>query len=981
MCSKCREWFYFAEGAAITHHGRPLVNVTALNSADKLADATINAVPEPTVRHEVVADPKAAPESVKRSVEQSRRTPPRAETTMVTLDTPIVQPSVETFSPRIAEDNGPPFRNVLRSLLDFKAGAFLYWRDRLYATGINDAQTYVTRVLDGSYGSAALTLRCAGFPFYPEERLFTSEVARRTRVDVLRLYASDYAREIPLLESLVAPVEALFKYDQHPTIEFSFDTKSDWEACTEKISKDKYEKWRAGIDNLGNDLDETPERRAAKTAAQDSDCDLEGLYAALSMLLLGSKWNWEISGAAYGEEGFDQRLGIQYRLLNTAKWLPIGIAKLEAWLVEDPERSPLVDRLKALFELCASQADPSRPEYFEFIQGFDKSDLILGTLKPPPMPEFKPLSVGSLVIRCSKDGITSVEDTRGSEPAKARQVRQNSRSVTDEGPIDALGQLDAMIGLERVKSSVRELKSLVEIDAERRSAGLRSAMPSLHAVFSGNPGTGKTTVARTYARILAELGYLTSGHLIESDRSTLVSQFVGDTARKTTELLQKSIGGVLFIDEAYALKQNESDAFGQEVIDTLLKFMEDHRENLVIVLAGYDNEMDHLLGSNPGFKSRFNQYIHFDDYNDEQLAAIMISMAAAQGFTIPADDVTSAVELLSRERAGTNFGNARAVRNVLDQAIRRQAVRIASLPKGVSHTREQLSVLERGDLLGEAALAKTSGEDELNSLTGLENVKRTIREYKNQIAVAKMRGQDARNTIQPYFVMLGNPGTGKTTVARILGRIFKELGYLPSDHVVETDREDLVAGFVGQTAIKTRKVLEQALGGTLFIDEAYSLTTSRGAAEDFGREAIDTLLKFMEDQRGRMIVIAAGYDREMRDFLNSNPGLRSRFTNIIQFSDYSTDDCIQIFAALLKSQKLSTLDEANAMLATAFNALRQAPNWSNGRDVRTFLEFVLRSQAERVITTASPPNVITEADIASGLRVFLENKNTGAALN
>jgi len=282
-------------------------------------------------------------------------------------------------------------------------------------------------------------------------------------------------------------------------------------------------------------------------------------------------------------------------------------------------------------------------------------------------------------------------------------------------------------------------------------------------------------------------------------------------------------------------------------------------------------------------------------------------------------------------------------------------------------------------MLGEAALAKTSGEDELNSLTGLENVKRTIREYKNQIAVAKMRGQDARNTIQPYFVMLGNPGTGKTTVARILGRIFKELGYLPSDHVVETDREDLVAGFVGQTAIKTRKVLEQALGGTLFIDEAYSLTPNRGAAEDFGKEAIDTLLKFMEDQRGRMIVVAAGYDREMRDFLNSNPGLRSRFTNIIQFSDYSTDDCVQIFAALLKSQKLSTLDEANALLATAFNALRQAPNWSNGRDVRTFLEFVLRAQAERVITTAAAPNVIAEADIATGLRFFLENKNTGAS--
>jgi len=200
-------------------------------------------------------------------------------------------------------------------------------------------------------------------------------------------------------------------------------------------------------------------------------------------------------------------------------------------------------------------------------------------------------------------------------------------------------------------------------------------------------------------------------------------------------------------------------------------------------------------------------------------------------------------------------------------------------------------------------------------------------------------------------------------------------------NVAETDREDLVAGFVGQTALKTRKVLDQALGGTLFIDEAYSLTSSRGVADDFGREAIDTLLKFMEDHRVRMIVVAAGHDREMRDFLNSNPGLRSRFTNIIQFSDYSTDDCIQIFEALLKSQKLSTIDRANANLATAFNSLRQAPNWSNGRDVRTFLEFVLRAQADRVVTTASSPNVIADADIATGLRVFLENKNTGASLN
>jgi SpoVK/Ycf46/Vps4 family AAA+-type ATPase len=547
--------------------------------------------------------------------------------------------------------------------------------------------------------------------------------------------------------------------------------------------------------------------------------------------------------------------------------------------------------------------------------------------------------------------------------------------------MDALTELDSMIGLEGVKRSVLELKSLVETDIERRRTGLPSAIPSLHAIFAGNPGTGKTSIARIYARVLAQLGYLSSGHLVEADRSTLVSQYLGDTARNTIELLQKSLGGVLFVDEAYSLKQNESDAFGQEAIDTLLKFMEDHREDLVVGLAGYRERMDALLETNPGFKSRFNQYVIFDDYTNEQLEKIMYAMTQSQGFTIAAKNVAEAVELLSRQRSGTNFCNARAVRNILDQAIRRQAVRLAGLKtEGKAVTREQLMTLEYGDLLGDAAVATTSGEDDLNSLVGMESVKRTIREYKNQIAVAKMRGQDPREILQPYFVMLGNPGTGKTTVARIMGRIFKELGYLPSDQVVESDREKLVAGYIGQTAAKTRKLLDQALGGTLFIDEAYGLDVRHDVgAEDFGREAIETLLKFMEDNRGRLVIVVAGYDAQMRRFLNSNPGLRSRFTNIINFPDYSASDCIQIFHGMVSKQGLILGSEAVASLPRMFETLLGAPNWSNGRDVRTFLEFVLRAQAGRIVDSASEPHVLSEADLAAGLSAMLENKAAGAS--
>jgi hypothetical protein len=186
---------------------------------------------------------------------------------------------------------------------------------------------------------------------------------------------------------------------------------------------------------------------------------------------------------------------------------------------------------------------------------------------------------------------------------------------------------------------------------------------------------------------------------------------------------------------------------------------------------------------------------------------------------------------------------------------------------------------------------------------------------------------------------LGNPGTGKTTVARVMGRIFKELGYLPSDHVVEADRET----------------------------EAYTLDVRhRVGGEDFGREAIETLLKFMEDNRGRLVVVVAGYDDQMRRFLTSNPGLRSRFTNIINFPDYLTSDCIQMFSGLVRKQKLVLSAEAIANMPAVFDALRSAPNWSNGRDVRTLLEFVSRAQAGRVIASASEPNVFTEADVTAG---------------
>jgi SpoVK/Ycf46/Vps4 family AAA+-type ATPase len=545
---------------------------------------------------------------------------------------------------------------------------------------------------------------------------------------------------------------------------------------------------------------------------------------------------------------------------------------------------------------------------------------------------------------------------------------------SEKGSDAAIAELEALEGLQAVKKSIRELKSLLEVYSVRKEAGLPTPQVSLHAVFSGNPGTGKTTVARIYARILKELGYLPSGQFIEAERSMLVAEYAGQTAPKTKAVLEQALGGVLFIDEAYALKHGQEDAYGQECIDTLLKYMEDHRDNLVVIIAGYRDKMETLLQSNPGFKSRFAQFLVFEDYDDGALSRILAKMITSMGYQIAPELVSEAITQLSKERSEQYFANARAVRNLMEEAIRRQAMRLSGL--GAKPSREELMKLDRADIFGDEAPQIESAAQALSKLIGLDSVKRTILEYKSLIEVARRRQQDPRDLLQPNFVMLGNAGTGKTTVARLMGRLFMELGYLPSDHVVEADRSQLVAGYVGQTAIKTREAVEKALGGTLFIDEAYALSTG-DQGQDFGKEAIDTLMKLMEDYRGRLVVIAAGYDAPMQRFLNSNPGLRSRFTNFIRFPDYTTEESVQIFENLAKDRGFSLQSDAPGQLPPIFERLRLMSDWANARDIRTLLELAARRQAIRVTqTTAADIQILTSEDIHAAAADLTVNKGS-----
>ena len=262
--------------------------------------------------------------------------------------------------------------------------------------------------------------------------------------------------------------------------------------------------------------------------------------------------------------------------------------------------------------------------------------------------------------------------------------------------------LEALVGLSSIKHDVRELADFVRVQKLRRDQGMKSVPVSLHLVFTGNPGTGKTTVARIIARLYKQIGVLSKGQLVEVDRSGLVAGYVGQTALKTKEQLDKALGGVLFIDEAYALSQDDHDSFGQEAIDTILKAMEDHRDDLVVIVAGYTAPMERFIESNPGLKSRFNKYIEFPDYTADELEAIFRLNLEKYEYTADEDVMKQVRALMNlrRLRDLDNFANAREVRNLFEEIVTNQARRVASI-EGVS--REQLREITLEDLMEESA--------------------------------------------------------------------------------------------------------------------------------------------------------------------------------------------------------------------------------------------------------------------------------------
>lgn len=543
-------------------------------------------------------------------------------------------------------------------------------------------------------------------------------------------------------------------------------------------------------------------------------------------------------------------------------------------------------------------------------------------------------------------------------------IRTEGAKKAHHSNTDYYAQLQGLIGLKTVKEKVDKLIQQAKYNQLQIEQGLPPEKMTMHAAFLGNPGTGKTTVARLMGQILFQYGALKGEEFkfVEVSAADLLSGYVNQTAEQTRKKLEEAKGGVLFIDEAYALNKKGSNSTGEEAINELLTYMENHRDDIMVIFAGYTKEMEQFFDVNPGFNSRVPHQLTFEDYSPDEIVQMGLKIFEGKARKVE-DPEFYARKIKEAYKRSLDKSNARWIRNQNEQIMQEFIFRV------MSQENEDMTLIINQDI--EKALSQGSYEEsdnkvdawkQLNQLIGLEKVKEQVSAFINQVELSKVRQEQGIETknITLHSLFLGNPGTGKTTVARIIGELLYQKGMIATNKMVEVSRGDLIGGYQGQTAIKTREHLQAALGGVLFIDEAYSL--KHGSNDNFGQEAIDEILKFMEDHRHDMVVIFAGYHKEMSAFLETNSGLASRVPNTFDFEDYTSEEIAQIGLYELASDSLTVDEEAyRQVVATAY---ARTNDRSNGRWIRNFNEKLRLRLATRFGNNPSiDPNKIIQQDL------------------
>lgn len=524
---------------------------------------------------------------------------------------------------------------------------------------------------------------------------------------------------------------------------------------------------------------------------------------------------------------------------------------------------------------------------------------------------------------------------------------------------DVLSSLDDLVGMANLKKDIRSIVGKAIIQRQRVERGLADPENNgIHIALTGNPGTGKTEVAKRLGHVFKAAGILPTDKVVVKEKKHLLDSFVNSAAKNMNEAVDEALGGILFIDEAYSLipmdNPNEKSQDGKAAVESLMTRMANDAGKFITVIAGYQNLIDEFIANaNPGLSSRFSNRIHIEDYSATELEKIYMQQVKKNRMQIDED----AVELLRKAicemvaAKDENFGNARSVINLFKKTMQNQSDRLQMEFDLYNIPTEEMIRIKKADIPYNEA-KKVDIEEcfrELDQLVGLKSVKQEIHNLADSIFTEQeMARMENRQPDIPMFhyQFLGNPGTGKTTVARIMGSIFHSLGLLPTNKLLEVKPSDLIMGWQGQTAKQTRMMIKRGLGGVLFIDEAYGLHDG-GFGE---KDATPELLTLLNDYMGKMVAIVAGYPREMEAWKATNTGIDRRFEKKIYFEDYSADDLSVIFENLCKKKGVKLEDTACEEMHRYFEKLvrHKTPNFGNAAEAVKYFKQVRINQGARL---------------------------------